>query len=237
MPIQNPNSYTKRFAELTHNLDVSNRAQELRVGAGSQHLPLFYRLQDKDSNWGNFNGIKTVIPHVLTQGLLGYPFVLPDMIGGNAYSLFFGSSYPEKELFIRWVQVNVFLPSMQFSIVPWQYDEETVRICREMCDLHESYADKILGLAKEATQSGAPIVRPLWWIASKDEVALTISTEFLLGDDLLVAPVLEAGARSRDVYLPDGTWRDGIGNNRLEGGRWYRSYPAQLSQLPYFIKI
>ena len=50
----------------------------------------------------------------------GYPFVLPDMIGGNGY----GSELPSRELFVRWMQANVFMPAMQFSFVPWQYDQE-----------------------------------------------------------------------------------------------------------------
>ena len=59
-------------------------------------------------------------PHCSSSpGLLGYPFVLPDMIGGNAYGL-----RPGKELFVRWAQANAFMPALQFSILPWNYDEE-----------------------------------------------------------------------------------------------------------------
>ena len=54
-----------------------------------------------------------------TLGLLGYPFVLPDMIGGNAYN-----GRPSKELFVRWAQANAFMPALQFSHLPWDYDEE-----------------------------------------------------------------------------------------------------------------
>lgn len=57
----------------------------------------------------------TVIPTHLS-GLLGYPFVLPDMIGGNGQ--------PSKELFVRWAQANAFMPSLQFSLLPWEYDDE-----------------------------------------------------------------------------------------------------------------
>lgn len=56
------------------------------------------------------------------MGLSGYPFILPDMIGGNAYG-----EKPSKELFIRWVQVNALLPAMQFSLLPWDFDEEVNR--------------------------------------------------------------------------------------------------------------
>ena len=59
--------------------------------------------------------------------ILGYPFVLPDMIGGNGYSTddpLDDSNPPTKELYLRWLEANVFMPGMQFSFVPWQYDEE-----------------------------------------------------------------------------------------------------------------
>lgn len=85
---------------------------------------------DKDSNWNYNNGLATVIPNALIFGLIGYPFVLPDMVGGNAYVLL-----PNRELFIRWAELNVFLPSIQFSIVPWQYDAELVQIISDMMEL------------------------------------------------------------------------------------------------------
>jgi hypothetical protein len=59
---------------------------ETSVGVNTQHLPVFVRMLDKNSNWDNTNGLKTLINTALTFGILGYPFILPDMIGGNAYS-------------------------------------------------------------------------------------------------------------------------------------------------------
>ena len=58
---------------------------EFRIGLHTQNQPIFVRMLDKDSVVGYDNGLKTLIPTALTFGLLGYPFVLPDMIGGNAY--------------------------------------------------------------------------------------------------------------------------------------------------------
>jgi len=76
---------------------------------------------DKDSNWGYDNGLKAMIPTLLHFGIIGYPFTLPDMIGGNAYG-----EWPSKELFLRWLGANIFMPSLQFSITPWDdhYDPE-----------------------------------------------------------------------------------------------------------------
>lgn len=63
-------------------------------------------------------------------------------------------------------------------------------------------------------------------------------TEFLLGENILVAPVLERGARSRDVYLPRGRWlAQGEPSRAVRGGDWLRDYPAPLDTLPYFVKV
>ena len=69
--------------------DTDIRLQEVRTSVASQHVPIFSRLMDKDSHWRRDNGLLSLIPSVLLYGILGYPFVLPDMIGGNAYNSIF----------------------------------------------------------------------------------------------------------------------------------------------------
>ena len=137
--IHNPNDYTRLYAQMAYRTDPQGRSQEVRAGIGTQHLPLFTRIKEKYSNWGYENGLKTLIPHVLTFSIIGYPFVLPDMIGGNAYSLHKSSTseFPDRELYIRWLQACTFLPSMQFSIPPWHYDDEVTTIAKEMYALHQ----------------------------------------------------------------------------------------------------
>ena len=134
--------------------------------------------------------------------------------------------------------------------------QEVVDHARDMTRLHAEYGEMIISLAKESTQGGGPInrflvlkillslyignttSRPIWWLDPHDEVALGVDDEFLLGDQVLAAPVMEEGAVTRDVYLPSGTWRDG---NNMEaepvtGPTWIRDYQAPLFVLPYFVK-
>jgi len=107
-----------------------------------------------------------------------------------------------------------------------------------MVSLHESYADLIVQLAEESTRTGAPIVRPVWWSADpNDDAALTVDTQFLLGDDVLVAPVVKKGTRARDIYVPSGRWADELRGTVLEGGRWYRAYHVELDELPRFTRM
>ena len=96
--MKNPGAYSKGWAELAYQSDQYTRHQEVRSAWNTQSLPLFVRLFDRMSAWeGEDGGLQTIIPSTLTLGLLGYPFVLPDMIGGNAQS-FAGGAFPDKEL-------------------------------------------------------------------------------------------------------------------------------------------
>lgn len=140
---------------------------EVRSGQGTQDMPIFVRMIDKDSEWGWNNGLLTLITTLLQLNLNGYPFVLPDMIGGNGYN----DKPPNKELFIRWLQANVFMPSLQFSFVPWNYDDETIDISKKFTKLHADYTPQIMERFKLAANTGEPVNPPLWWADPDDKVA------------------------------------------------------------------
>lgn len=101
--------------------------------------------------------------------MAGYPFVLPDMIGGNGYD-----STVTKELFIRWLQANVFMPSLQYSYVPWDFDDETVTISKRFNELHATSTDLIMNAMAQAVEDGTPVNKPIWWAAPLDPIALSI---------------------------------------------------------------
>ncbi|XP_022126353.2 myogenesis-regulating glycosidase [Pieris rapae] len=211
---------------------------EVRAGFMTQDLPIFVRMVDRDSIWGINNGLPTLITTTLQMNLNGYPFVLPDMIGGNGFNLNHEQAdVPSKELFIRWVQANTFLPVMQYSYVPWNFDNETIEISKKYTDLHAAYADEIYAAMGEAVEHGSPVNPPLWWIAPSDPEALVIWDEYLLGEEILVAPVLEEGRTSRNIYLPEGIWyEEGDINRSHVGPIWLQNHPAPLNYLPYFVK-
>ena len=223
--------YPQAWVALAEQADKMYR-QEVRVGYRTQTQPLFVRMMDKFSNWGHDNALKSVIPCALTFGILGYPFVLPDMIGGNAYS-----NLPDPELYIRWLQLNTFLPSMQYSIPPWLYNETVVDIALKFTRLHEQYSDVLIELAHGSVKTGHPIIRPLWWLDPYSESALTCEDEFLVGDQILVAPVVEQGARQRNIYLPPGFWLSKLNNVTVEGGKWLTDFSVDIDELAYFTKV
>lgn len=205
-------SFTGQYAQFAANFGPQ---VVVRVGHFSQHLPVMVRMADKYSTWSRDNGLHSVIIATLSMGLMGYPFVLPDVIGGTKDSNN-SMGTPDLELYVRWMQLVTFLPSMQFSIPPWDYERASVNLtfnvtehAKRLLELHVRIVDTyIYKLAKEASHTGYPIIRPLWWIAPDDPQAIYNNDQFLIGDDVMVAPVIEKGQSKRKVYFPAGsTWR------------------------------
>ena len=236
-PVRSPSEYTRLWVE-----EVASRFEmaEVRTGHKTQSAPLLTRMGDRFSTFGLGNGLQSLIPTLLTSGVLGYPFVLPDIVGGNAY---FGCS-PDAELLVRWAQANALMPAIQFSIPPWKFGDDALAHVRAALRVREEVGlPAILRLLPEAAERLEPLCRPLWWLDPDDADTYGISDQFCLGDDLVVAPVVERGAVARDVYLPRGRWAEvgAAGAPRaadaIEGGRWLRDVPAPLSKLPCYARV
>ena len=239
------NEYSSLWAELAYNADAEVRSQEVRVGWGTQRLPIFVRLMDRSRLFNRNGGLGSVIPSVLTLSVLGYPFILPDMIGGSpTIEDIMGESKTEisdklhqRGVYMRWLQASIFLPGLQFSVGPWNYDEKVVNLTRQLLAMREKYVPRILELAEESVATGDPIIRPLWWVAPEDPEALVVSDEFLVGDDILVAPIVVDGARKRDIFLPQGRWADKLRGGEVIGPTTLKDYQVALEELAFFERI
>ena len=204
---------------------------EVRCGWHGQGNAILHRQWDKFSTWGEDNGLASVITGALALGLVGYPFVLPDMVGGNAY----GNSVAP-ELMVRWTQACAPMLAIQFSIPPWELGEATSDLCRRYAELHVELAGRRLKAARQAVLDGTPPIRAMIWAAPENPEARVIADQYLLGDDLLVAPVLQDGQRERDIWLPPGQWRDYWTGIAHPAG-WLRGFPAPLETLPLFERL
>ncbi len=221
-----PNQHTTYFAKL----GLEYPLNEYRASWKMAGLPLAQRLRDKGHNWED---LQKLIPDQMSQSVMGYTYTCPDMIGGGEYQSFLKASTIDEELVVRSAQVHALMPMMQFSVAPWRVlSEENEAICLEMAKLHEKMGPKILELAKKASRTGEPIVKPMA-LAFPDSGFETIKDQFMLGDDILVAPVIEKGARSRSVVLPKGKWKSETGKI-FEGGKTIE-VTVPLERLPYFI--
>lgn len=141
----------------------------------------------------------------------------------------------DEELFVRWAQANAFMGMMQMSVSPWRVlTEENAALVVEAMKLHASLGEKCYALAQHAAKTGEPITRHMAY-AFPGEGLEGVDTQFMLGDDLLAAPVLEQGAKEKNVFLPRGRWQDWKGQV-WEGGRAV-TLPVTLADIPHFTRL
>ncbi|MWV47375.1 glycoside hydrolase [Paenibacillus sp. HJL G12] len=197
--------------------------------------PLAQRLRDKLHAWDS-NGLSALIPDALAQGLLGHPFVCPDMIGGGEYEHFQRHSDSlDQELFVRSAQCAALFPMMQFSAAPWRVlDAEHLGYCVEAARLHSRLGGEILNLAKQAAKDGEPMMRHLAY-SYPGMGYEEIKDQFMLGEHILVAPVLLKGSVSREVTIPPGTWKGD--DDSVVQGPCTLEVDAPLSRLPWYRKL
>lgn len=193
---------------------------------------LVQRLRDKHHAWGR-NGLADLIPNGLAQGLCGYAFNCPDLIGGGEISSFIKPGFkPDQELFLRTAQCSTLFPIMQFSIAPWRVlDEQHFAACLAMIALRKRLGPEIAALAQEAARTGEPLLRPLAYNYAENSFE-RIRDQFMLGENLLVAPVLEQGAVRRTIVFPPGRWTGDDGTQVT--GPCTRAVEAPLARLPWY---
>ena len=207
------------------------KGSEYRNVFGFAGKPVIMRLHDKAHSW---EAVQRLVPDMLAAGFVGCPFICPDMVGGGSWSAFLPGAPFSQELFIRSAQVQALCPMMQLSASPWRYlDEAHQAIFRRTVDLRQKFAPKFVELAKRAAKDGEPIMRNLEYAFPGCGYG-AIKDEFLMGDDLLVAPVVEEGAKTRTVTVPPGTWVADDG--REVTGPTVVTVETPLARLPYFTR-
>ena len=198
--------------------------------AGSQRSAIVWN-GDSTSNWEN---LRLAVPLNLGVSLSGFP-----MTGGDIGGFWNDAT---AELLVRWTQLGALLPFCRNHSCmgtaqqePWAFGEPYTSQCRAAIELRYRLLPYILTLAHEASASGAPIIRPLAWSAPTHAANLSCDDQFLLGNDLLVAPVLEEGADSRSVLLPPGEWFDWETDELLTGDQRL-TIPVTLDTLPLYAR-
>jgi alpha-glucosidase len=168
------------------------------------------------------------------MGLCGQAFTGPDVAG------FSGEA--SGELLARWTAMGAFLPLFRNhsalgtpSQEPYAYGEPYETICRRYIELRYRLLPYIYTATWQAAESGLPIVRPLAFSFPSDRRVASLDDEFLCGDALLVAPVLEQGAQTRGVYLPAGDWYD-FWSGKCIMGPADLPVQAPLDALPLFVR-
>ncbi|GFP75844.1 glycoside hydrolase family 31 protein [Clostridium fungisolvens] len=186
---------------------------------------------DNQSFWDH---LRMSIPMLLNLGMSGISFCGAD-VGGFSFDC-------TPELLSRWVQVGAFTPlfrnhsgSNTRDQEPWAFDEETLNINRKYIKLRYSLLPYLYDLLWSGETTGLPVMRPLVLHYERDKEVYEINDQFLFGENILVAPILEQGKKIRTVYLPEGQWIDYWTKEVIDGGK-YILKDAPLDICPVFIK-
>jgi alpha-glucosidase len=199
--------------------------------AGVQRLAAVWT-GDNASYWEH---LALSVPQLLNLGLSGVPFAGAD-IGG-----FFADCGPE--LLARWYQLGAFYPLARSNgskecaeQEPWTWGPEVESVCRRAMALRYRLLPYLYTVFEESARTGAPVLRPLLYHHGADRQARLCDDQALLGEDLLVAPVLRPGREGRSVYLPAGLWYPLTGGPAPRGpGRVLAAAPLE-GDVPVFVR-
>lgn len=186
-------------------------------------------------NYASWEHLALTIPMLANLSVSGVPFVGADAGGFN--------DMPSGELYARWLQAAALTPFLRSHSVgwvgnkeAWEYGDEFTRINRATVELRYQFLPYLYTLFREHERSGAPVMRPLWFNYPEDRLTYLVDDAFMVGDDVLVAPVVKQGLTRREVYFPAGdNWVEWSTGARFEGGKkhWIQT---PLERLPLFVR-
>jgi len=184
-------------------------------------------------------GLRSVIIALQRAAFLGYPTWGSDTGGYQGFK--------QRDVFARWLQLSCFCPMMEIGGVgphePWAmptqpaYDEEMIKIYRRYTTLHARLVDYTYELAKRAHATGDPIVHPLVFDWPDDPKLKNMWDEYLYGPSLLIAPLWKHGSREREVYLPQGEWKDLWDQSKSFTGPTTIKANAPLDRIPVYVRV
>jgi alpha-glucosidase (family GH31 glycosyl hydrolase) len=181
-------------------------------------------------------GLRSVLISIQRAAFMGTPYWGSD-IGGY-------SEWTDPEVYARWIQVGAASPLMRFhgqGAAPWDLPpgperDQLLTIYKRYVLLHHSLQPYLMELAQEANENGNTLVRPLVFVWPDEAGAQNRWDEWMLGDDLLVAPVWKSGARERTIWFPPGRWVDFWDRDRVVEGPTEQTIEVPLDVLPLYVR-
>jgi oligosaccharide 4-alpha-D-glucosyltransferase len=208
--------------------------------AGSQHYGIFPWSGDVSRNW---SGLRAQLPIMLSMSMSGVPYIHADAGG-------FAGGEGDNELYTRWLQFAAFTPIFRpHGTALYEVDKNAFSFPSEAALIEEpyrTYAKQVIAqryqllpynytLAYKQAAYGEPLVAPLYYYYPKDTAAVNAGDEFMWGENILVAPVLEKNAIRRKIYLPEGKWYSFNDTTVTEGNKWVDKN-LSITNIPVYIK-
>ncbi len=193
-----------------------------------------YAVMWTGDNSSAFSHLAMSVPMLLNLGLSGVSFCGPD-IGGFMWNC-------SPELFARWIELGAFYPFCRNHTAvrthrqePWRFGKEVENIARDYLKLRYRLHPTMYTLIRESHDTGAPVLRPLFYEFQDDHGSAEIEDQCMFGPFMMLAPVVKKKSRKREVYLPPGGWYDFWTGERFEGPKMVRR-DAPLDVLPIFVR-
>lgn len=219
--------YNKALTELFDEEGVPGMLWARSGSLGLERFPALWA-GDQGATWSQ---LRSLIPAGLSTGLSGMPYWGHD-IGG-----YFGNATPE--LYVRWAQFGALSPLMQYHGVearePWGFGETADEAYKLLSRLRMNLKPTLVALGREASETGLPIMRPMVLHYPRDGRFRGDDTQYMLGPNLLVAPVMEEGAAGRIVKFPEGAWRHALSPMVFTGPAEFE-VPVGLVDAPLFVR-
>lgn len=216
VPLLNPDEYKRILMQ-----KVDGRLNVIGVSGAVQvpEPPTFVSLLSTEASW---KGLQRSLASVLSSSILGYPFLMSNTIGGDnlegeaatnavipAETLQLlnetvSVQLPDEELYIRWLQLASFLPGMRFAVLPAHFESERVmEVARTVFNIRSKLTVPAFQkyTSDAINDASKTLIRPLWMVDAKDATCFYVRDEFAVGEEIIVAPVLEQGQRQREGEL------------------------------------
>lgn len=232
----------------------------------------YIQLAPRRCDW---DGLRSTLNTVLNLGTIGYSLVHPGSVWGDigepsttgvssnsindqAIGVVLDPNQlsdrsTEEELYIRWLQVSMFMPVLQFNNMSPIEKYGLQEMLRNLIRIRKLYivpefkkhipptalvADSIKSInspqQSNNNQAKLPLIRTIW-IRNENGESI-VPEQFSVGPDIIVAPILSELQRQRDIYLPSGSWRDELRQTTIRGGKWLRNYPIELNEIAWFTR-
>lgn len=228
-----------------------------------------------------WKGLRSTLSSVIHLSMTGFPLVNSGSVGGdikyfdnktthqqlsqsrlkNVFDMINEQNLEnrnDKELFIRWLQVAMFMPILQFNnIQPIEeyklqdlvqsllktrrlYVTQEIKRCISYSPLiHANYSSRFYAyastLSNNINEFKKPLIKPVFHkVDGKDKLT---QEEFIVGENILVAPIMKPNIRQRDIFLPIGMWNDELTQQTIRGGKWLRNHQVDLNEVAWFTRI
>ena len=225
-----PTFYNAMLYRLMDEKEDGGMALARGGGIGAQRYPFIWAGDQRRE----YQFLAAQLRACLSAGMSGVPFMSYDMGGYRPAQ----NSDPEAGVFVRAVEFTAFSANIQTHGTvtrPYDFDEDVKAIYRRYAYVHEALRPYIEEQGRYASETGVPLMRHLALDYASDENVWNIDDEYLFGDGLLVAPVLD-GSFSRDIYLPAGTWTNLTSGEVYEGAQTLKNVSVSFDEIPVFVK-